>query len=1042
MIPLRLRLSGFLSYQDEQVIDFSSSTIWVLAGGNGSGKSSVFDALTYALFGHHRGGASNHGELINKYAASSLVEFDFQLGEEVYRAKRTMKRGADGSLSGSTQQLSRRTAGERFDPIEGTGNKSGFTAWVAENVGLNYETFTSSVLLLQGQAEKLLDSQPKHRAELLGQLVDLERYRKLHDRANDAKNKLKNRLEAVSLTRNNIPEVGELEVYLAGEAVQTAQSSAAESQEKVESARRVERESALYQNALARLKVARARLESHEAVLGNAAQIEKQFARLSELERVLPVARTIIEFRTKQLESEEAAGKYLAQKAEAETRKKSADHAGTVARRKRDDTVKLLRAAEVELQETNDKLLTANRLQERVVQFEKQQRAAADLEAQLAESADPGERLESTRAEIERLDQLARNSAPLNAIDAERYALKQAEAKLAEDEAKFDATTAGGKKLAAEVAALELKLREAQAEQSEAQAALATSELLAEQAEASLREVSKLGGQSSCRTCGQTLTAAQVTKEKKAREARHAEAHAALDEAKARATKAVKAAKKAQADLSALTGQRDEMRTQYGELRSAVASGRQLVEQTVARLRLSLAQLDGPFQERVAYDPELGWGATTYPTRDVLATMLREVNGLKGAKAEHDKLQRAARDRQAASMQLKAARATLDEMRAKLDGLDPAEIQRNYLDLTQHKATLGPQITGYKQALEMQEREVSKQSEALQDAMQVITSLQHRLTTEDERRAGLKAREADAARNLPAAWVGALAAAGMSEHSRWQGELNDLIRAQVRESHAKLAEARTGLEPLQREAELQQAELDRFPDEVRLEVAVANSLAVAAQEYARRAEHELASKRQELATLEKHRADRARLGGETMKLEQDYARHTQLVELLGRNHLQRYLVRQAERQIVEYANNVLDRLSGGQLYLKPVKADEGALDKALDLECHNRATGSTPIGVAFLSGSQKFRVAVSLALAIGQYASRQHRPLESVIIDEGFGCLDRNGRQTMIQELQNLKGQLRCILLVSHQEEFAEAFADGYRCELHDGATRVTRFQR
>ena len=87
-------------------------------------------------------------------------------------------------------------------------------------------------------------------------------------------------------------------------------------------------------------------------------------------------------------------------------------------------------------------------------------------------------------------------------------------------------------------------------------------------------------------------------------------------------------------------------------------------------------------------------------------------------------------------------------------------------------------------------------------------------------------------------------------------------------------------------------------------------------------------------------------------------------------------------------------------------------------------------------------MAVSLALAIGQYASRQHRPLESVIIDEGFGCLDRNGRQTMIQELQNLKGQLRCILLVSHQEEFAEAFADGYRCELHDGATRVTRFQR
>ena len=42
----------------------------------------------------------------------------------------------------------------------------------------------------------------------------------------------------------------------------------------------------------------------------------------------------------------------------------------------------------------------------------------------------------------------------------------------------------------------------------------------------------------------------------------------------------------------------------------------------------------------------------------------------------------------------------------------------------------------------------------------------------------------------------------------------------------------------------------------------------------------------------------------------------------------------------------------------------------------------------------------------------------------------------------NLRGQLRCILLVSHQEEFADAFADGYLFELADGSTRVKRFQR
>jgi DNA repair exonuclease SbcCD ATPase subunit len=148
--------------------------------------------------------------------------------------------------------------------------------------------------------------------------------------------------------------------------------------------------------------------------------------------------------------------------------------------------------------------------------------------------------------------------------------------------------------------------------------------------------------------------------------------------------------------------------------------------------------------------------------------------------------------------------------------------------------------------------------------------------------------------------------------------------------------------------------------------------------------------------------------------------------------------------VVEYANAVLDRLSGGQLYLKlsGEANGEGTAARALELEAYNRATGERPINVAFLSGSQKFRVAVSLALGIGQYASRQHRPIEAVIIDEGFGCLDSQGRLVMIQELQNLRNQMRCILLVSHQEEFADAFPDGFHFFLEGGAARIKPFQK
>jgi DNA repair exonuclease SbcCD ATPase subunit len=63
-----------------------------------------------------------------------------------------------------------------------------------------------------------------------------------------------------------------------------------------------------------------------------------------------------------------------------------------------------------------------------------------------------------------------------------------------------------------------------------------------------------------------------------------------------------------------------------------------------------------------------------------------------------------------------------------------------------------------------------------------------------------------------------------------------------------------------------------------------------------------------------------------------------------------------------------------------------------------------------------------------------------VIIDEGFGCLDTTNRNMMVQELNNLRGHLQRILLVSHQDEFVSAFPDGYRCELIDGATRLSAF--
>lgn len=108
--------------------------------------------------------------------------------------------------------------------------------------------------------------------------------------------------------------------------------------------------------------------------------------------------------------------------------------------------------------------------------------------------------------------------------------------------------------------------------------------------------------------------------------------------------------------------------------------------------------------------------------------------------------------------------------------------------------------------------------------------------------------------------------------------------------------------------------------------------------------------------------------------------------------------------------------------------ERGRNKKALDMEVRDIMTGGQDaIPVVLASGSQRFRIAISIALAIGKYIRRESRRVESVIIDEGFISLDKTGWEDTIQELRPLQEFLERIILVSHQEEFYKPFKLGIR---------------
>ncbi len=92
VIPLHLKLSGFLSYRDPVEVDFSSFDLACISGSNGAGKSSLLDAMTWALFGQAR---KRDEAVVNLQSKAAEVAFTFAYENNIYRVIRSLPRGKD-----------------------------------------------------------------------------------------------------------------------------------------------------------------------------------------------------------------------------------------------------------------------------------------------------------------------------------------------------------------------------------------------------------------------------------------------------------------------------------------------------------------------------------------------------------------------------------------------------------------------------------------------------------------------------------------------------------------------------------------------------------------------------------------------------------------------------------------------------------------------------------------------------------------------------------------------------------------------------------
>ena len=194
MRPQKLSLKNFMPFRatgdQEHEVDFSQLDLFSITGPMASGKSALIDAMVWCLYGRTaRYGADSKG-VISTGEQTCEVALDFTLGPRWFRAVRRTGKITDSGLS--------ECEGEEW--IQDASGSARLTNRIEELLGLDFDSFTKTVILPQGRYAEFLTSEPKKRRELLAKILELGVYSRVADQAKLVAGQAKTRAETLRET--------------------------------------------------------------------------------------------------------------------------------------------------------------------------------------------------------------------------------------------------------------------------------------------------------------------------------------------------------------------------------------------------------------------------------------------------------------------------------------------------------------------------------------------------------------------------------------------------------------------------------------------------------------------------------------------------------------------------------------------------------------------------------------------------------------------------------------------------------------------------
>jgi len=191
MRPIRLQMLGFGTFRDETEVDFTDLELVALVGGTGSGKSTIIDAITFALFGRISRIVDGRkvAHVVNAMSAEARVVFTFEVAGATYTAIRVVRR----TRTGATTKEARLESGDRIL----ADSADDISAEIEKLTGLDFDRFTRVVVLPQGKFAAFLHDGKTARRALLRSVLGLEIYERLGQRARSISKEAATQLEVL-----------------------------------------------------------------------------------------------------------------------------------------------------------------------------------------------------------------------------------------------------------------------------------------------------------------------------------------------------------------------------------------------------------------------------------------------------------------------------------------------------------------------------------------------------------------------------------------------------------------------------------------------------------------------------------------------------------------------------------------------------------------------------------------------------------------------------------------------------------------------------